>query len=711
MSKSLSDLVKQYESDLKNVATNIRTLSMDAVLKANSGHIGLPLGGADMAVLLYFLALKHDPKNPGWIDRDRFVLSAGHGSMLQYAALHLSGYDLTLKDIEGFRCLGSKTPGHPEFGITPGVECTTGPLGQGLAMAVGKAIAERTLAAKFNDSKSASPLIDHRTYVIAGDGCMMEGVASEACSLAGHLKLNKLVCLYDANNITIDGTIDVSFSEDVGKRFEAYGWDVIQADGHDFHSLACGLDQFLKTSNKEPGQGNPTLIICKTKAGFGSKKWEGKPKVHGNPLTAEDVADVKRELGRDPDQSFTVYPETTQSLKTLRQVELNQTSETWENTLQKTLSSWMAQKDPRAELWASHFAPSDPAVDENSFGSLASDLPESEATRASSGRALNFINQEIPNLFGGSADLAGSNNTTLSGENFIEAINFSGKNIHFGVREHAMGAICNGIALHGGLRPYCATFTVFSDYMRPAIRLAALMKIPSTFVLTHDSFFVGEDGPTHQPVEHAASLRIIPDLNVWRPADAFETYAAWCLAVSEAQKPSALLLTRQKVPNLDHLSTKLGVTGYQTRSFENVISGLRNGAYLLKDFEPRGSERQLTLIASGSEVAATLEAASLIEQKLKDTGSSVSIRVVSCPAPQSLLKNQTKLEELVPGSIKTIAIEAGCSSCWKGIVGRNGAVIAMDRFGESGPAETLAKHFGFSPDGLAEKVLEILEAN
>lgn len=693
------DRVKKCEPALKQIATAVRCLGMDAVLKAKSGHVGLPLGGADIGTFLYFAAMQHAPQNSRWINRDRFVLSAGHGSMLQYALLHLSGYELSLGDLKEFRQWGSKTPGHPEFGHTDGIEVTTGPLGQGIANAVGMALAERMLAARINTSAEMTP-IDHKTFVLLGDGCLMEGVSSEACSLAGHLKLDKLFAFYDANNITIDGTIDITFTEDVAQRFKGFGWRVLNADSHSFSSLAQVLDQAI---NENASQPQPTLFICKGVAGKGSPKWEGKPKIHGNPMTADDVLEAKKNLGVKSTEPFAVDPQAYEAATHCLRENVLPAFESWQKLTESLLAEWKKNDQGACNNWKTY---TEAGIDVNVADVLWEQLSQKQATRVASGKALTCLAQANPQIIGGSADLAGSNNTTLPNTSFIQPGEYSGRNIHFGVREHAMAAISNGIALHGSFRPYCATFAVFSDYMRPSIRLAALMKIPTIFVLTHDSYAVGEDGPTHQPIEHAASLRCIPNLEVLRPADARETLMAWELALSHGTSPTALLLTRQDVPCLDDLLSS-------KRSMTDVAQGLRTGAYILKEFDAPQNAQQLVMIASGSEVAATLEAATWLQQQqfenLKGEVVGLNIRVVSAPAPQKLAKDPIELNRIVPADIPCVAVEAGVAQGWGEIVGRGGAVFAMTDFGASAPAETLKKQFGFDAESLALRVLNHLQ--
>lgn len=688
--------VSSQTTELSSIALGVRCLSMDAVLKAKSGHIGLPLGGAEIGTLLYFSAMNHSPQNPSWLDRDRFVLSAGHGSMLQYSLLHLAGYNVSLDEIKNFRQLGSKTPGHPENGVTEGIECTTGPLGQGISNAVGMALAEQMLAARINCDKYK--LVDHHTYTLVGDGCLMEGVSSEACSLAGHLKLNKLIAIYDANNITIDGTVDISFTENVATRFKGYGWEVLEASGNDFASLESALDKAHSyAQNKNAG---PTLIVAKGIPGKGSPKWEGKHKIHGNPMSAEDVVDAKKHLGLQNTEPFFV-PQECYKASGIQMEKRVQKYKIWQQLLSKAKEDWKKFAPQKLKLWEAW---------EN--GSSGIELSEEDwklakgkmATRVASGKALQALANKDESYVGGSADLAGSNNTTLANTTFVSPTEFSGRNIHFGVREHGMAAICNGMALHGGLRPYCATFAVFSDYMRPSIRLAALSKTPTMFILTHDSYGVGEDGPTHQPVEHAWSLRLIPNLNVVRPADALETFAAWESSSEESKTPTALLLTRQDVPDLDEEGA--------IRTRQQVKESMRTGAYMLKDFSPKGLQR-LTLVSSGSEVHGTFRAAKILEessfQNLNGESVTISVRVISSPAPQKLSRNPLTLNSLIPENIPTVAVEAGCPDGWGSIVGRRGAICAMNSFGESAPIDKLSDHFGFTPEKIAEFCLNYLK--
>lgn len=703
-----SEFVNAHHPQLKTVASAIRVLGMDAVLKAKSGHVGLPLGGAEMASLLYFGVMKYNPTDSQWPNRDRFVLSAGHGSMLQYSCLHLAGFGLSLDEIKNFRQLGSQTPGHPEFGHTKGVECTTGPLGQGIANAVGMALAERWCAAQFNDDTTT--LCDHRTYVILGDGCMMEGVSHEACSLAGHLKLNRLIALYDANNITIDGTIDISFSENVGARFEAYGWNVIEADAHDFVSLAGAMDIAYRNSLQTTGQTGPSLIVCKSIAGKGSPKWEGKPKIHGNPMSAEDVVDAKKHLGfaDNHSDSFFVLEQAQKAASELTAANQKE-YQAWHTKLTEARTKWKSKNDPREALWAQCFEENknDTIIAASYWAAAKDPALKPMSTRVASGKALVELSKTFQHMVGGSADLAGSNCTTLPDSKFMSRTDFSGRNIHFGVREHGMAAISNGMALHGGVLPYCATFAVFADYLRPSLRLSALMNIPVTYILTHDSYAVGEDGPTHQPIEHAWALRAIPNLNTLRPADSLETFAAWENTMKQ-QGPTALLLTRQDVPDLD---TMLDAP----RKPEIVAKGMSDGAYLLKDFcldSASTGALRIVLIASGSEVSLALSAAKEMETReyksLEGETIKLNIRVVSCPAPQKLVMQPSVLSKLVPSDLTAIAIEAGATTGWGEIVGRSGAVFGLNHFGASAPAGKLAEYFGLTNKGIEKFVLNTL---
>jgi transketolase len=691
----LSSFVREHSNDLKNIALGVRLLSMDAVLKSRSGHIGLPLGGAEMGTLLYFALMNYLPKNPHWIDRDRFALSAGHGSMLQYALLHFAGFDVSVDDMKEFRQWGSKTPGHPEYGHTEGVECTTGPLGQGLANAVGFALAERMLAARFPVQNSQTSPIDHRTFVIAGDGCLMEGVSGEASSLAGHLKLNRLIVLYDDNNITIDGKTDISFSENVPLRYQSYGWNVVSADGNDFASLAQALEQALALSEQPINTTGPTLVVCRTVPGKALKTWEGQPKVHGNPMSAEDIIQAKKDLGLTDTTPFFVPEACYTSAKKLLAYRTEKGQRWQEETLPQAKAHWEECHGEIAQRWQQHFESDGKILTiPQAAWEKESEKPKA-ATRVASGLALQQLAAQDPRLVGGSADLAGSNQTTLPDSSFVSAKDFSGRNIHFGVREHAMGAITNGITLHGGLRGYCATFAVFSDYMRPAIRLAALMKVPSLFILTHDSYAVGEDGPTHQPIEHAAALRAIPHLQVLRPADGLETFAAW-EAAHQSPFPTALLLTRQDLPTLDSfLKTP--------RSREAIGKGMSQGAYIVQNWDATSLGPKIVLVASGSEVHLCLQAAQAL------TAKNINAQVVSVPAVVTLLKNPILCRTLIPPGIPVVACEAGVSLGWGSLLHAHAAVVSLETYGASAPYTILAEHFGFTPKHIEEVSLRLLE--
>lgn len=674
------DFVKSHHDQLKQIALGVRILSMDAVLQAKSGHCGLPLGGAEMGAFLYFACMNYDKKNVSWFDRDRFVLSAGHGSMLQYSLMHFADFGLSLDDIKAFRQLNSRTPGHPEYGHTPGVEYTTGPLGQGLAGAVGMAIAERMLAARINTNNTNA--IDHRTYVIAGDGCLMEGITSEACSLAGHLKLSKLIVLYDDNNITIDGTVDIAFSENVAKRYESYGWNVLHADGNDFLSLAHAMDVAYQNSTLANGQGAPSLIICKTIPGMGSEKWAGKAKIHGNPMSSDDVIAAKKFLGVENTTPFFVPEQCYQAARELLPHCLKKST----NTNQIAWDDFISKQSSNIEL-------------SDSDWSLARGKM---ATRVASGKILAKLAEKCAQLVGGSADLAGSTNTTIPNSPFISATDFSGRNIHFGVREHAMAGICNGITVHGGLRAYCSTFAVFSDYMRPAIRIAALMNIPTIFIFTHDSFAVGEDGPTHQPVEHHAALRCIPNLNVYRPADGVETFAVWENIMNENKMPSCLLLTRQDVNDLnshhiDTIKASMNFGAYIVKDFHVGYSAdLNHDANSVPDLESTNNTKKLVFLASGSEVDIVLKSAQYLENNDLNN-EKFNIRVISVPNINALIANPFEQNKLLPSDADIFVLDSGSRQNFSELlIGRKGKIFSLDRFGLSAPYPVLAQYFGFT---------------
>jgi transketolase len=647
-------------------ADTIRGLAMDAVQKANSGHPGMPMGMADAAVVLWTHFLKHNPSNPAWPDRDRFVLSAGHGSMLLYSLLHLSGYDLPLSQLREFRQWGSQTPGHPEHGLTPGVETTTGPLGQGISNAVGMAIAERWLGARFN--RPGFEIVDHYTYVIASDGDLMEGVSHESCSLAGHLGLGKLIVLYDDNGISIDGPTSLAFTENVLARFEAYGWHTQRIDGHD----AMAVEKALANAKAEAHR--PSLIACKTHIGFGSPNRQDSHKAHGEPLGAEEVRLTKAKLGWPLDEPFFVPEEAREFM-------------------QQSAATGAAREKEWGETYAA-YGKAYPELATAFDSALRGDLPDGwdsnlpvfsgakpTATRAASGAVLDAIAPKIPTLLGGSADLTPSNNTLPQNARDVTREDFRGQYLHFGVREHAMGSILNGLALHGGVRPYGGTFLVFADYMRPAIRMAALMELPVIFVFTHDSIGLGEDGPTHQPVEQITSLRLIPNLAVFRPADATETVEAWRSALGRSHGPTALVLSRQALPVIDR--TRYAATEEAAR-----------GAYILRG----GDDPEVILLATGSEVHLALAAQEML------TAQKVKVRVVSMPCCE-LFDEQPKeyREAVLPSAVRArVAVEAGATLAWARYVGLEGEIIGLDRFGASAPQAVLYREFGITAEAVAE---------
>ncbi len=657
-------------TDLEQRAINtIRTLAIDAIQKANSGHPGLPLGAAPMAYVLWTRFLKHNPRDPKWPDRDRFVLSAGHGSMLLYALLYLTGYDVTLDDIKQFRQWGSITPGHPEAKLTPGVETTTGPLGQGFATGVGMAIAERYLAAHFNTPEHT--VVDHYTYAIVSDGDLMEGVAAEAASLAGHLKLGKLIYLYDDNQISLDGPTAMAFTEDVGKRFEAYGWQVLRvADGNDLDAIEAAI----RTARADTER--PSLIMVRTVIGYGSPNKAGTAEVHGAPLGEEEVRLTKQNLGWPVEPPFLVPDDV---LTHFRQaVERGQAAQAaW----QRAFESWKAAQPALANEWAHMMSNTLPA-------GWDADLPVFQpgtavATRNASGKVLNALAPHLPGLIGGAADLDSSTKTYLNLSGDFQAGQYGNRNLRFGVREHAMGAIVNGMAAHGGLIPYSATFLVFSDYMRPAIRVAALSEFAPIFVFSHDSIGLGEDGPTHQPVEQIMSLRLIPRLEVFRPADANETAAAWRCAIENRDHPTVIALTRQNVPVLDPAW--------------GVAEGVARGAYVLSE-APEGRVDVL-LIATGSEVHLALEAQKLLAAE------GIGARVISMPCWERFARQpQEYRDSVLPPHVKArVAIEAGVSTGWQKWVGSEGEIIGVDRFGASAPYKVIYEQFGLTAGQIAER--------
>jgi transketolase len=654
----------------------IRMLSVDCIQRANSGHPGMPMGAASMAYVLWTRFLKHNPANPQWCDRDRFVLSAGHGSMLLYSLLHLTGYDLSLEELRNFRQWGGKTPGHPEFPHTPGVETTTGPLGQGFANGVGMAIAERFLAAYFN--RPGHEIMDHFTYAVVSDGDLMEGISHEAASLAGHLGLGKLIYLYDDNHISIDGSTEIAFTEDRAARFEAYGWHVQKVDdGNDLASLEKALERARE--EKE----HPSLIAVRTHIGFGSPNKQDSPSAHGEPLGADEVALTKKNLGWPLEPDCLVPDEALSHFRQALEKGGKRESE-WNDRFQ----SYARAHPELARQWHQWMKGEPTPGWEKDIPSFRSDA-KGMATRVSSGTVLNALADDFPNLIGGSADLAPSNKTEVKGKDFFQKGRYEGRNFYFGVREHGMGAVLNGMALHGGLIPYGGTFLIFSEYMRPAIRLAAMMGLHVIYIFTHDSIGLGEDGPTHQPIEQLAALRAVPNLTLIRPCDANETAEAWRFALLEKNGPVALALSRQAVPTLDR------------KEFAHA-DGLHGGAYVLK--EAGDGNANMILIASGSEVPVALEAARRIEEK------GLSVRVVSMPSWE-LFERQPReyRQEVLPPEIKArVAVEAGVTQGWHRYVGEAGRVVGINRFGASAPSGTLFEKFDLTAEKVVEAALSCL---
>jgi transketolase len=654
--------------NLTLAANTIRGLAMDGVEKAKSGHPGMPMGMADVAAVLFGKVLVHDPSDPSWPNRDRFVLSGGHGSMLLYSLLHLSGYNLPIEELQAFRQWGSRTPGHPEFGHTEGVETTTGPLGQGCANAVGMAIAEQMTAARTN--REGHEIVSHRTYVFAGDGDLMEGLSHEAFSLAGHLGLSRLVLFYDSNRITIEGSTDLAYSDDVRKRFEGYRWNVLEIDGHSFEEIE-GAFQAAHAETQRP-----TIVITRTHIAHGAPTAHDTAEAHGAPLGAAEIRAAKQALGLPPDRDFHV-PDEVRADFAARADELRKQHNAWK----RAYRAWAAANPDLATAWETARAGRLPADLEAALPAF--DPAKPVATRSASGAVLQSLAKAVPFLVGGSADLAPSNNTYLKGLGDIGPGSFAGRNFRFGVREHAMGAVMNGVSLYGGFRIFGGTFMVFADYFRPAIRLAALMGQPVVYVLTHDSFFVGEDGPTHQPVEQAASLRTIPNLSVLRPAEATETGAAWLAALRRTDGPTALLLTRQNLPILD-------------RSVMPPASMTARGAYTLWESAP-DKKPDLILMASGSEVALVLEAGRRLAAE-----DGRAVRVVSFPS-WDLFEGQTKKYQrsVLPTACKRrLAVEAGIAMGWEKYVGTRGRILGLNRFGASAPFKVLAEQFGFTVDNV-----------
>jgi transketolase len=662
---------------LKNaeLANAIRVLSMDAVQSANSGHPGMPMGMADIAEVLWRKTLKHNPTNQHWFNRDRFVVSNGHGSMLLYSLLHLTGYEVSVDDLKAFRQLHSKTPGHPEFGITPGVETTTGPLGQGIANAVGMALAEKLLAHEFN--KPDLEIVDHNTFVFMGDGCLMEGLSHEVCSLAGTLKLGKLIVFYDDNGISIDsekGNIKSWFSEDVPARFESYGWRVIRdVDGHDRAAIEKAINLAMEKGD------SPTLVCCKTRIGRGAPNKENTGSAHGAPLGPDEIAAAREAMGWE-------HPPFEIPQKIYEQWDAKERGKSLEAEWAERFSAYERKYPALAGEFKRRMAGNLPEDWQSFVADVLRDVDgkaEKIATRKASQNTLEILGPKLPELLGGSADLAASNLTMWGGSKPVEA--GGGNYIFYGVREFGMAAIMNGVALHGGLIPYGATFLVFSDYCRNALRVAALMGIRSVFVFTHDSIGLGEDGPTHQPVEHAASLRIIPNLDVWRPCDTVETFVSWTSSLERGDGPSCLLATRQGVP-------------HQTRTHEQ-INAISKGAYVLSD----AVEPQAIILATGSEVTLAMRAKEALAEK------GIAVRVVSVPSTTVFDRQPEEYKNSVLlNGIPRVAVEAGITDFWRKYVGTEGAVIGVDRFGESAPADQLFEHFGITVGAVEEAVLALV---
>jgi transketolase len=674
MKKGLSN--KQSAADDQCVNT-IRTLAMDAVQAANSGHPGAPMGLAAAAYVLWTRFLKHNPNNPGWFDRDRFVLSGGHASTLLYSLLFLTGYKVGLEALKNFRQWGSITPGHPEYGLTPGVETTTGPLGQGFTNAVGMAMAESHLAAIFN--KGRQKIVDHHTYIMCGDGDLMEGVTAEAASLAGHLGLGKLICIYDDNKISIEGGTQLAFTENVAARFRAYHWHVVRVnDGNDL----AAIEQALKEAKAETAK--PTLIVLRTHIAYGSPNKQDTHGAHGAPLGEEEIRLTKENLGWPADKQFYVPPA---ALKTYRKcvTQGKKADAAW----QKNFEAYAKKYPELAQQWQAAMFNKPPRGWDSRIPTFANAAPV--ATRSASGQVINALAEKLPNLVGGSADLAPSNNTLIKSSFDFQKGSYDGRNIRFGVREHAMGAILSGMALHGGLRPYGGTFLVFSDYCRPAIRLAALMKLPVTYVFTHDSVAVGEDGPTHQPVEQLAALRAIPGLIVIRPADATETAAAWRVAIKTVNAPVALILSRQNLPVIDR------------KQYPSAVA-LAKGGYILADSD---GTPDVVLIGSGSEVQLCLDARELLAKK------GVAARVVSMPSWELFERaSQNYRDKVLPPQVTArVAVEAGVSMGWERYVGGQGAVIGINRFGASAPGGTVMQKYGMNASAVVAKALALASRN
>ena len=678
MTSTAATLKSKPESASRtDIANAIRALAMDAVQKANSGHPGMPMGMAEIADVLWRQHLRHNPANPKWADRDRFVLSNGHGSMLLYALLHLTGYDLPIEELKNFRQLHSKTPGHPEYGMTVGIETTTGPLGQGISNAIGMAIAERALSAHFN--RPGLDIVNHHTYVFLGDGCLMEGISHESCALAGTLGLGKLIALYDDNGISIDsekGNIKSWFTDDTPKRFEAYGWHVIpNVDGHNVDAVEAAIQKAKAVTDK------PSLICCKTVIGKGAPKKAGTGHAHGAPLGDDEIAATRQVIGW-PYPPFEIPPAVyaawdARAKGAQLETEWNRKFASYEKSHPDLAREF--KRRMTGEL------PVNFSANSASIVAKTHEKAETVATRKASQNAIEALAPALPELIGGSADLTGSNLTWWSGSKAISKDDAGGNYLFYGVREFGMSAIMNGLALHGGFIPYGATFLTFSDYARNALRMAALMKIRSLFVYTHDSIGLGEDGPTHQPIEHLSSLRLIPNLDVWRPCDTVESTAAWVAAIARSDGPSVLVFSRQNLP-------------FQQRD-ERQIAAIRRGAYVLLDV----ASPKAVLIATGSEVQLAVEAQKLLAAK------NIPVRVVSMPSTTVFdRQDEAYRKTVLPDGIKRVAIEAGVTDFWRKYVGLEGKVVGIDRFGESAPAGQLFKFFGLTAENIANAVREII---
>ncbi|MFF2448879.1 transketolase [Neobacillus sp. NPDC058068] len=660
---------------IETLAVNtIRTLSIDAINRANSGHPGLPMGAAPMAYALWANHLSHNPNHSKWFNRDRFVLSAGHGSSMLYSLLHLSGYDVSIEDLKSFRKLNSKTPGHPEFGHTDGVDVTTGPLGQGIANAVGMAMAEAHVAAKFN--KDAYPVVDHYTYTLVGDGDLSEGISYEAMSMAGHMKLGKLIALYDSNDISLDGELNLSFSEDIKKRAESLRWQYLRVeDGNNVEEITKAIAEAKLNTDQ------PTLIEVRTIIGFGSPKVAGSNKAHGNPLGAEETKETKKVYGWEYENDFYVPEEVKAHFEALKQNGV-QAEKKWDELFK-------AYKAAYPQLGSELEDAIEGKVLLDVKDILTFSTEKAVSTRIASGMAINHFVKKVPSIFGGSADLSGSTMTDIKGEAPFAVESYAGRNVYFGVREHAMGAAGNGMALHGGVKPFVSTFFVFNDYLRPSIRLAALQKLPITYVFTHDSIAVGEDGPTHEPVEHLAALRAIPGLTVIRPTDANETASAWGYALNQTEGPVALVLSRQNLPVFDETKAN--------------IDNLSKGAYVLTQ---TNGEPNVILLATGSEVSLAVDAKTELE---KDN---ISVRVVAMPSWELFNRQSEQYKEFVlPSSItKRVAIEMGISLGWDRYVGHEGKIVSIETYGASGTGAAVMELFGFTTANIVQTTKSLLNS-